>query len=473
MQDLGRRAGLRPAIAGRLTFVATALSVAVLSPAAAAASSAPRTFDTVMQKARAGEPVIAVDPKVPGLLLEEDSAAIKVSRDYGHRWSVVASGQVDPTVAIDSDGRFIAHSATGGYLPLDGFWITTSTDEGATWSAPVQTFQYPQIAKGTPIAWDRPWLGVDASTGTIYASIAVHTEQPGADLSDAATLVAFAGCHATLFTNALLSCGRRYVSASHDHGQSFGPAYPIDSADYPDTMTGGFSGIPVAADGTLATSYYASSAPRRQCPCLIFETSRDDGANWARHVVADASPAVPTGPLTVLDDNPSRAPYISPVISDSPSVELGPYIAADPTRSGHFAVMIQDPSRTRLLLFQTGDGGAHWSRPAVLGSGPKNTVDRPWLAFATGGALIAFWRSDHSQEGDPFTTWVAVEPAGEHRFAAPVEVSGGVSPGSDNLQDDASFVAGDDSNAYAVWGDMRAGNQIEPWFGSYRYAPAG
>jgi hypothetical protein len=454
---------------GTLALAALAATGALLPCASTRAAPPPATFETVMQHSSAGEPVVAVDPRHAGVLLEEDSAGIKVSRDFGHHWTVVAAGQVDPAVAIDGSDLFIAHSSSGGYLPLDGFWITTSTDEGKTWGPPVQTFSYPQLAKGTVIAWDRPWLTADPTTDVVYASIAVHTEQPGTDLTDAPTLTGYLGCHATVFTNAFLPCGRRYVSASHDHGHSFEAAHPIDSADYPDTLTGGFSGIPTASHGTLATAYYSSAAPGHRCPCLVSETSRDDGATWSRHVVPGANPVVATGPATIFADKPGRAPYLSPLINDTPSVELGPYDAADPTRPGRYAVMMQDAERTALSVYETTDGGRTWHGPTLLRSGLGDSIDRPWLAFTSSGALTAFWRSDHQLEGDPYDVWVAASPSGTLTFGAPVRLSQALAPGSRNTSDDNSSVTGDAHQAYATWGDTRADGQVEPWFGSYRY----
>jgi hypothetical protein len=452
-----------------LALLALAAGAALLPCASARAAAVPATFETVMQHSSAGEPVVAVDPRHAGVLLEEDAAGIKLSRDFGHHWTVAAAGQVDPAVAIDGSGRFIAHSSSGGYLPLDGFWITTSTDEGKTWGPPVQTFSYPQLAKGTVTAWDRPWLTADLTTDVVYASIAVHTEQPGTDLADAPTLAGYLGCHATVFTNAFLPCGRRYVSASHDHGHSFEAAHPIDSAGYPDTLTGGFSGIPTATHGALATAYYSSAAPGHRCPCLVFETSRDDGATWSRHVVPGVNPVLATGPTTIFADKPGRAPYLSPLINDTPSVELGPYAAADPTRPGRFAVAMQDPVRTALLVYETTDGGRTWHGPAKLHCGVGEAVDRPWLAFATRGALAAFWRSDHQLEGDPYDVWVAGSPSGSLMFGSPVRLSRALAPGSRNISDDNSSVTGDAHQIYATWGDTRADGQVEPWFGSYRY----
>ena len=48
-----------------------------------------------MQHSQAGEPYLAVDPGVPGLLLEEDGGGIKLSRDHGRTWTVVAAGNIE------------------------------------------------------------------------------------------------------------------------------------------------------------------------------------------------------------------------------------------------------------------------------------------------------------------------------------------------------------------------------------------
>ena len=447
--------------------VVTTLCAAAGAAAGAPAPGAP-TYETTVKNTGAGEPVIAWNPHRAGQLLEEDSAGISLSNNYGRTWTVIAPGQVDPAVAVDGEGRFFAHADKGGVLPLDGFWIEASTDQGKTWSAPVQTFQFPQPSRGTVIGWDRPWLTVDPRTGAVYASIAVHTEQPGGGLQTPADIAAFAGCHATVFTNALLDCGRRYYSASHDHGRTFGDAHPLDSPEYPDALTGGFSGIPIASGGVLATFYYASRAPGATCPCVIFETSHDDGAHWSRHIIPGAHPFVANGPLTVLADQPGRAPYLSPLITDSPSVELGPYGAADPAHPGRFAVAYADRSHAHLLVYETSDSGRRWTGPVTIGVA-KTEVDRPWISFGPTGALGMFWRADTGAEGSAFNALVDVAPAGDLAFTGVVRLNRGPAPGSNNFQDDDSFAAMDGRFFYATWGDTRAGGQIEPWFGRCRY----
>src|SRR5436309_7312044 len=92
----------------RVGGVALVVLLGLLLPAAAAAAG---TFETSMQHSQAGEPYLAVDPGVPGLLLEEDGGGIKLSRDRGNTWTVVAAGNIDSPVAVEPDGTFLAHSS--------------------------------------------------------------------------------------------------------------------------------------------------------------------------------------------------------------------------------------------------------------------------------------------------------------------------------------------------------------------------
>src|SRR5690349_21213651 len=100
-------------VAGAIAGLAAAAALA------APAASAAQTFERDLAHVAAGEPVIAVDPTAPGHLLEEDANAIRVSNDDGRTWTAVAAGQVDPAVAVDRDGRLIAHSSSAGRYPLD------------------------------------------------------------------------------------------------------------------------------------------------------------------------------------------------------------------------------------------------------------------------------------------------------------------------------------------------------------------
>jgi hypothetical protein len=135
---------------------------------------------------------------------------------------------------------------------------------------------------------------------------------------------------------------------------------------------------------------------------------------------------------------------------------------------GRPAVMVLDAAQTHLLVFTTGDGGASWSGPGVLGE-PGGKRYLPWIAYGPTGALGAVWRS--AADDGSYAAWAAVAPRGDTRFAPPVRLSGAPSPGpvSQLAGDDASDVALDSRELHAVWGDRRGG-QLGVWYGRYRWA---
>jgi hypothetical protein len=210
--------------------------------------------------------------------------------------------------------------------------------------------------------------------------------------------------------------------------------------------TNGFSGIPASRDGVLATAYLAGAFPGSTCTtCVVFQTSTDDGASWHRHLVPAAvdGPALGAHALNPLD------------VSSSTAFE--PYLAQDPSRPGHYAVMVYDASQTGLLVQVTNDFGRTWSRPVRLADKGSGKRWLPWIAFGTRGALGVVWRSDLS-EGS-YEVWAAVSPRGGTRFARPVLLSSKRSPGpvTQVAADDASFVVLDATTLHAAWGDRREG----------------
>lgn len=143
------------------------------------------------------------------------------------------------------------------------------------------------------IGCDRPLIGSDPNTGTIYASCSDHGDQSGGEgQSDWEAF--FALCRSNVFSSGITTnCGRRYISASHDHGKTWTPWEPEDGAGWPASYTGAFDGIPVGAHGVLATAYVAGAAPGSDCTqCAVFETSTNDGKTWSRHLIPGATPQI-------------------------------------------------------------------------------------------------------------------------------------------------------------------------------------
>jgi hypothetical protein len=306
---------------------------------------------------------------------------------------------------------------------------------------------------------DRPWLITDPQAGRAYLSFSVHSDASGGEPEQGAELVPWElrsiACR-TSTGSSPFRCGRQYVSASGDGGRTWTPFRPMDSIEFPAAVTNGWSGGPAAAYGTLATAYVATGT-KCPFPCIVFETSRDDGATWTRHVIAGVQfPATANGLNT--------------------SFNFEPYTAADPSRRGRYAVMAFDAAQTHLRVYITKDSGATWTQATLADPAPGIKRWVPWIAYGPTGALGAVWRTEYA--GGSFDVWAAVAPKGDARFGAPVRLSsarspGPVAPGGD----DASDVVLTDTTLYAAWGDQRSGPAPTGWFGSatnrvgsYRFA---
>jgi hypothetical protein len=462
--------------------VLAALLTPGVSARPAVKPSAPLTFDSrVSTSDGKGEPEVAVDVTNPDILVNAYSSGIAVSNDGGHTWHTVAPDGADPVVVADSSGNFFA-----SHLGSDGWGVSESTDHGATWtrvggplhnplvvgpSVPdmsVHPTDGPVYMGPSAIGCDRPLMGADANTGDLYATCADHGDESGGE-PGMTWEASFISCRANVFASEGFGyCGRRYVSGSHDHGVTWSPWEPQDSADYPAGYTGAFDGIPVAAHGVLATAYVAGAAAGSDCSqCAVFETSTDEGSTWSRHLIPGASPQIK---VFSAGDPASFAG------SDNQTVWLEPYVAADPSTPGRYAVMILDASRTQLLVYETTDSGLTWSSPAVLGSEGVHRRDKPAMAYGPTGALGVMWK-DVNDSDLSFNVWAAVAPMGDLRFGPPVKLNSNTSPeetcglgGSEGQAyacDELSWMVMDADHLDATWGDNRGGEN--PWFGRYAF----
>src|SRR4051794_32062691 len=410
---------------------ALGLGAAALLGAAPAVAAEPVDV-AVVKDSGTGEPEVEVSPKDPStIVVGRNDAGVAVSHDRGRTWrQIEMANPGDHVLTVGPDGTF-------WYSALDGD-VRMSTDRGDTWQSvgnwvgavAAQAHEAAQngagavagreIACNAPeeagpgkveppgegpgpqiIGCDRPWLYADRTTGTLYVSFVSHDESSGGAGPPAWELRTL-GCRSTVLANPAFECGRSYVAASHDRGRTWSRFRPFDSASHPAGSTGGFSGGPVAGGGVLATAYLASAAPgRTPCPCVVFETSRDDGATFTRHVVAHA-PVRPAFGNT----NP---------LGGEQSMLFEPYTAGDPARPGHYAVMIGDEDFSHLLVWTTQDAGATWDGPARLADDGGVRRHLPWIAIGPTGAVGAMWRTTRSDGS--YTVWAAVAPHGDADFA--------------------------------------------------------
>ena len=258
-----------------------------------------------------------------------------------------------PDGAIHAGGSIFAWGAPekGGTWP-GHVAFATSRDGGNTFGAAVVAVGTDTLDRfdpgivpvvpETPTPWDGGRAAVDPQTGTLFVS-GSRAIPPGRPE------------HA-----------QRYITASHDGGKTFGAIHALDSGDWPEKWDGDFA----ASHGTLAAAYVAASVPRPgvDCPCVVFETSTDDGATFARRLVASA------------------AEFTTKELVHYPEV------AADPSRAGRFALTLVSADRSKVKVFITRDSGATWKTAIPQQPPGVKVVSRPGLGFSPDGRLIVAWR---------------------------------------------------------------------------------
>jgi len=430
-----------------------------------------------------GEPVIAISPKDPNTIIvgvmanlnyvdgeplgvgqERVSVAARVkyrntpgtsittyaiSYDRGRTWRFFddpfrdyfkMNGTADAFVGTGSDGtlfigamNFFPQNASPLMLELEkepdpgllygAIDIASSSDKGKTWTAPSHVMgqatpleEYgpdvkPHFRGKTP--YDRPFLITDLSTGTIY----IPGNGTGGDPVHRET----------------------FIRASKDNGKTWGLVYSYDSPDYPQ---GGSATKPAAANGVLGLAYVASSVPAAtgKCPCVVFETSRDEGKTFERHV----------------------AQYDFPVPRGFGGMG-NPMLAADPSHPGRYALAMLTDGGAEMQVNVTDDYGKTWKGPVPAGGTPGTTISKPDMAYSPKGELAVMWLALSPDQ--TYSAWSAVSHDGGSVFSAPIHVSHAPSPWRGSIKnrgnnwdgDDLSSIAVDNDYVHIVWADGRAG----------------
>jgi hypothetical protein len=435
----------------------------------------------------AGEPIIAIDPKNPNILLvgamsnlhqvegqsllptkngfdsnaliayrntpESSVSTYAISYDRGLTWrhfedpfrdydrenttaDTFVSAGPDGTLYIGAMSFFPQNASplikknevlpSPGHLLYGGSDIAWSSDEGKTWSTPMRVMgqstpleEYapgvkPNLRGSTP--YDRPYLIIDQSTGTLYVpgsgtgtDPAVHTET--------------------------------FLRTSDDGGKTWGLIHSYDSLDFPQTS---FSSHPSAANGAVAVMYVASSVPASagsgKCPCVVFAVSRDEGKTFDRHVVQ----------FNMYD----QKNFFQMAI---------PAVAADPSHPGRFAAMTFGASNTEIMVQVTDDYGKTWKGPVKAGSVLDTTIVKPDIGYSPKGELALMWLA--TKPDGTYTMWSNASHDGGFTFGKQVQVSQAASPARATIKfrgnnwdgDDLSTIAVDNDYVHIVWADGRAG----------------
>lgn len=345
-----------------------------------------------------------------------------------------------PEVSRDGSDYRKGSVANGGPIAMrGGSYIMSSTDKGKTWTEPSMIMGSDQAARwpngGKNMVWElsSPWdravVDIDHGTGTLYATGHGRRANP-AHQEDS-------------------------VTASHDKGKTWGPVYTWDSegAEYPQSGSGDIG----AGNGLLAISYIASKVPDASvtCPCIVFETSKDDGKTFERHVVPTVAP-------------PRQAS-----------------LAVDQGKPGRYAIMTTGPDDSQQLVYLTEDYGKTWSKPIVAAQAPSGAQ------MGTAGSSRVLSAIKYSPKGELGILWRAVYPDNSSDIWSSVSSDGGrqfktvrVSHATSPLRstDRGHFLVGDDywdldfdsELVHFVWTDSRPGF-LATWYGRVplsAYGPA-
>ena len=442
---------------------------------------------------QAGDPLCTVGPYgFPNGLLTKNGWQhdhVFVSFDRGRTWKPSTftngytfpccvgddlEGSSDPNITATADGTFyigfdVQSSIANGVSQYSaGVAVAKSTDGGRTWSQPVIV--------GTPI--DRPWMASDASTGIVY-------EESGSPPVNG-ILGPFSTGNPSASSS---SISDRWLVSSRD-GVHWSTPQRLGGGGTPGYSISGSSSMS-AARGVLATTFAETSSAA--CgylvgavgPCDVFQTTANSGVTWTRHLL--------------------------PVPSDSVGTR---WLAADPTRSGHFTVAVMNAASSELLVYQTFDSGTTWHGPTVVTEDTTVVHYKPWLSYSPQGVLGVMWRStvpattttspavaakvvaravsgdavaaasitpaddgdtcdippgvsEDCNDGDPpagaYTIWAAISYNGGATFSNPLEVSTAPSPtppatASQSFDDD-SYISLNHGDAYIAWADWRPGER--------------
>lgn len=415
------------------------------------------------------EPMLAEDPANPlhlvgGSKFFTDPARYRfqigtfASFDGGCTWSdggvlpgfartVITS---DISLAFGTHGEVyvaVLHDAQGGQ---SGLSVSTSTDGGRTFAAPVDVYSNAE----NRIFSDKPWMTVDWSNGPHRGALdVVWSYQYGGDCG---------------FGNA---CHQEIAFAqSSDGGKSFSPPKLIEgSAPFctnpakgraPDaTLCDAAQGpIPlVTADGTLAVAFaYEDLVDDRIPTRLLVVASRDGGATWQPPALAATVPDV--------------AGFFPP--NRYRNVTL-PAFAASPDGAALYLAWADKRNGTADVFFASSkDGGATWSPSIRVNDDASHTGSyhfQPQLAVAPGGVVTICWfdtRNDpqhrlidvylaqSSDSGASFLPNVRVTTTSwDPAVDAPVDGGGAQFIG------DYQGLAADDQFVHPFWNDTRTGAQ--------------
>lgn len=473
-------------VAAGAAAAATSTDVQANSPQVAGqpASDSTAVFPTNKQN----EPTIAVDPTNPLLLVagsndEQDQPpcgpgpvrgagaaandcsffpgvgtdGVYTSSDGGQTWTnrgllddqaswqgkgVVSDG--DPVLAFGpkpngSGGFDYSHGARLYYVSLasiaalkgqEFIIVSSSDDDGVTWSAPVLA-----STKLSPADFnDKNWITVDDNPaspffGRVYVSWTQFRSKTVTGFGNEPVVVTF----------------------STDGGTTFRSPNQLSPAGNNGTGNGRQgSSVVTGPDGSVYVAFEQGSSQ-------VVAISRDGGVKWTR-------PA-PIGGVTDISD---------PIPGANFRTDSFPTIAADP-RAGSTTLYAAWVSRTagggRVMVATSTDKGATWGAPVTV-SGGEGYAFFQGLDVAPNGRVDVAYQALVAVDGNTFGTgnaaidsWYVSKPAGSSVWSSPLRVTSASSDpaasAQNNLQrqfwGDYNTLVSSDARAWFIFTDSRRG----------------
>jgi hypothetical protein len=375
------------------------------------------------------EPAIAADPSAPyvyALATRYGSAkpcpgncptpwmALYVSSDGGATWgnpkplcACKGSGQFDPIIEVVPGTGAVYAAYMNGFNVL----FTKSTDQGATWSAPVKTYGN--------VSWnDKPTLAVSDNGVDVYISFNGPTG------------------------------GDPWMAQSHDGGATWTQTKLVDSNRYYFDFDSD-----VATDGTVyfaeTSILYGGGGNKGTTPTGPIEEhvfiSRDRGATWENRTIASVQPGT-----------------VCTAAGCPPDFYLG-HIALSADGGGKLVVLYdganvaQGPQTIRSQT--SSDGGRTWTAPITL-STVGETSDAPAVESRGAGDVRAwYYQTAGGGNVDQWNVWYRTSTNGGATWAAPVKISDATSGAAYKTAAGFAEVYGD----YGEIGITSAGKTVAIW----------
>jgi hypothetical protein len=343
--------------------------------------------------------------------------------DLGALPNSTAGDAGDPSLARDSVSGKI-YFATLGYSSSNVIQVFRSSDNGASWAAPVNG----ATGFGTGVTLDKEWITVDNAAGAGQGNVyLVYTDFPN------------------IFTDAGI-----YLSRSTDGGNTWSTPMSLGGSQ------GGY--VTVGPDHTVYVFYQASGSPEK----IMMRKSTDQGATFGA--------AVTVANLTTTGTNGDLGITVSS--SNGTSVRSNAFPQAAVTSSAIYVTFndrgTQTGDKGDIFMVQSTNGGATWSAKTKLND-DATTRDQwqPALAATPDGNHVGvFWYDRRLDSNDGLIDRYGVignVSGGSVTFGANFRITDTSFPavvGQDPLinttyMGDYDVAAADNGAFYITWGDNR------------------